>query len=199
MSETMLTALNPKNAIRPGSVGRAVAGVQLAVVDADGKHLPDGEVGELVIQSPANCICYWNDAGATDALMRGGWLHSGDLARRDSDGYFWFRGRKKEIIVRGGSNVSPQEVEEVLYQHPAVFEAGVVGAPDRVYGERVVAFVSARNGNAPSEQELREYARRSLADYKVPEKILFLAQLPKGPTGKVHRATLKAMLLEMKP
>ena len=199
MSETMLTAFNPKNAIRPGSVGRAAAGVQLAVVDADAKHLPDGEVGELVIQSPANCICYWNDPGATDALMHGGWLHSGDLAMRDSDGYFWFKGRKKEIIVRGGSNVSPQEVEEVLYQHPAVFEAGVVGAPDRVYGEQVVAFVSARNGNAPCEQDLREHARKSLADYKVPEKIFFLPQLPKGPTGKVHRATLKAMLLEMKP
>jgi long-chain acyl-CoA synthetase len=194
MSETMLTALNPKNAIRPGSVGRAVAGVQLAVVDAEGKHLPDGEVGELVIKSPANCVCYWNDPAATDALMRGGWLHSGDLVTRDADGYFWFKGRKKEIIVHGGSNVSPQEVEEVLYQHPAVFEAGVVGAPDPVYGEFVVAFISPRNGDAPSEEELHAHARRSLAEYKVPKRIFVVPELPKGTTGKVHRATLKTWL-----
>ena len=199
MSETMVTAFNPKDAIRPGSVGRAVAGVRLAVVDAGGRHLLDGEVGELVIQSSGNCVGYWNDPTATEALMRGGWLHSGDLVMRDADGYFWFKGRKKEIIVRGGSNVSPQEVEEVIYQHPDVFEVGVVGEPDPVYGERIVAFVSPRNGNAPSEQELREYARKSLADYKVPEKIFFVPQLPKGPTGKVHRATLKAMLIERKP
>jgi AMP-binding enzyme C-terminal domain len=122
-----------------------------------------------------------------------------DQPANDADGYFWFKGRKKEIIVRAGSNVSPQEVEEVIYQHPDVFEAGVVREPDPVYGERVVAFVSPRNGNTPGEQELREYARKSLADYKVPEKIFFLPQLPKGPTGKVHRATLKAMLIEKKP
>jgi long-chain acyl-CoA synthetase len=96
-------------------------------------------------------------------------------------------------------NISPQEVEEVIYQHPDVYEAGAVGAPDPLYGERVVAFVSLRNGNAPSEQELPEYARKSLADYKVPEKIFFVPQLPKGMTGKIHRATLKAMLLEKKP
>ncbi len=197
MSETMLTALNPKNAIRPGSVGIAVPGVQLAVVDGDGRHLPDGEVGELVIQSPANCIGYWNDPAATEAVMRHGWLHSGDLAMRDADGYFWFKGRKKQIIVHGGSNVSPQEVEEVLYHHPSVFEAGVVGAPDPVYGQRVIAFVSLRNGHAPSEQELRECARKSLADYKVPEQIFFISELPKSATGKVHRLTLKAMLSEM--
>ena len=199
MSETIAIAFNPKGAIRPGSVGLPAPGVQVAVVDADGRQLRDGEVGELVVQSPAACLGYWNDPAATEALLRGGWLHTGDLASRDSDGYFWFKGRKKEIIVRGGSNISPQEVEEVIYQHPEVFEVGVVGAPDPVYGERVVAFVSLRNGNAPSEQDLREYARKSLADYKVPEKIFFMPQLPKGTTGKVHRAALKAMLLEKKP
>jgi long-chain acyl-CoA synthetase len=199
MSETMVTAFNPKDGIRPGSVGRAVAGVQLALVDAEDRQLPNGEVGEIVIRSPGNCVGYWNDPAATEAVMRGGWLHSGDLAMRDADGYFWFKGRKKEIIVRAGSNVSPQEVEEVIYQHPDVFEVGVVGEPDPVYGERVVAFVSPRNGKTPGEQELREYARKSLADYKVPEEIFFLPQLPKGPTGKVHRATLKAMLIEKKP
>jgi long-chain acyl-CoA synthetase len=197
MTETFPTAFNPKGAVRPGSLGTATPGVEVAIIDADGRRLPDGETGEMAIQSPVNCLGYWNDPAATDALLRGGWLHSGDLATRDADGYFWFKGRMKQIIVHGGSNVSPQEVEEVLYQHPTVFEAGVVGAPDPLYGERVVAFVSLRNGDGPSEEELREYARKSLADYKVPERIFFLPELPKSVTGKVHRLALKAMLDEM--
>jgi long-chain acyl-CoA synthetase len=194
MTETFPVAFNPKSAIRPGSVGVALPGVRLALVDADGRHLRDGETGELVVQSPVNCLGYWNDPVATDALLDGGWLHSGDLAMRDADGYFWFKGRKKEIIIHGGSNVSPQEVEEVLYQHPAVFEAGVVGAPDATYGERVVAFVSLRNGDRLSEEDLRKYAEHSLAEYKVPKKIFFVPELPKGATGKVHRATIKTWL-----
>jgi long-chain acyl-CoA synthetase len=165
----------------------------VAIVDAHDRQLKDGKTGEIVVRSPANCGGYWNDPAATAALLRGGWLHTGDLGMRDSDGYFWFKGRKKEIIIRAGSNISPQEVEEVLYRHPGVFEAGVVGATDPIYGERVIAFVSLRNGAVP-EQELREYARASLADYKVPDRILFLPELPKGTTGKVHRPTLKAML-----
>jgi long-chain acyl-CoA synthetase len=197
MTETFPTAFNPKGAIRPGSLGIALPGVEIAIVDADGRHLPDGVTGEMAIQSPVNCLGYWNDPTATDALLRGGWLHSGDLATREPDGYLWFKGRMKQIIVHGGSNVSPQEVEEILYRHPSVFEAAVVGVPDPICGERVVAFVSLRNGNAPTEEELREYARKSLADYKVPEQIFFIRELPKGTTGKVHRLALKAMLHEM--
>jgi long-chain acyl-CoA synthetase len=196
MTETFPIAINPKRAIRPGSLGIRRPEVELAIVDGDDRKLPEGETGEIVVRSPANCIGYWNDAAATEALLRGGWLHTGDLATRDSDGYFWFKGRKKEIIIRGGSNISPQEVEEVLYHHPAVFEAGVIGAPDPTYGEAVIAFVSLRNGNAPSEAELRAYVRARLADYKVPERILFIPALPTGITGKVHRPALKGMLLK---
>ncbi len=196
MTETSPIAVNPKQAIRPGSLGIAVKDTELGIVDAAGRMLGDGETGEIVVRSPANCVGYWNDAAATEALLRGGWLHTGDLASRDRDGYFWFKGRKKAIIIRAGSNISPQEVEEVLYEHPAVFEAGVVGAPDPIYGEVPVAFVSLRNGSMPGEQELREHARRSLADYKVPERILFIPELPKGPTGKVDRSALKATLLQ---
>jgi long-chain acyl-CoA synthetase len=123
MTETLLIAFNPKRAIRPGSVGIPKAGVELRIVDVNDKELADGKTGEILVQSPANCIGYWNDPAATETLLRGGWLHTGDLGTRDSDGYFWFKGRKKEIIVHGGSNISPQEVEEVLYRHPAVFEA----------------------------------------------------------------------------
>jgi len=192
MTETYPIALNPKDGIRSGSLGVTRPGVRVAIVDTE-----DGEIGEMVVQSPANCLGYWNDPAATDALLRGGWLHTGDLATRDADGYLWFNGRKKEIIVHGGSNISPQEVEEVLFRHPAVFEAGVIGAPDPIYGERVIAFVSLRNGNTSGEQELREYARKTLADYKVPEQIFFIRELPKGAAGKVHRPALKAMLRQM--
>jgi len=197
MTETYPIALNPKDGIRSGSLGVTRPGVRVAVVDTEGRHLRDGEIGEMVVQSPANCLGYWNDPAATDALLRGGWLHTGDLVTRDADGYLWFNGRKKEIIVHGGSNISPQEVEEVLFRHPAVFEAGVIGAPDPIYGERVIAFVSLRNGNTSGEQELREYARKNLADYKVPEQIFFIRELPKGAAGKVHRPSLKAMLCEI--
>ena len=116
--------------------------------------------------------------------------------RRDADGFFWFEGRLKEIIVRGGSNISPQEVEEALYQHPAVLEAGVIGAPDPVSGEKVIAFVALRDGLAAGEEELRHFIRLRIADYKVPERILFLAVLPKGATGKVQRRTLKDLTCE---
>ena len=191
MTETWPIAINPKLAIRPGSLGIPSAGVEVGIVDAGDTNLADGETGEIVVRSRANCVGYWNDPAATEALLRGGWLYSGDLGSRDSDGYLWFKGRKKQIIIRAGSNISSQEVEEVLYHHPAVFEVAVVGAPDPVYGELVMAFVSLRKGAAPAEQELREYARRSLADYKVPERIYFLPELPKSPTGKVDRSALK--------
>ena len=195
LTEAVPLTLNPKDAIRQGSLGVAMPGVQLRIVDLNDHDVPDGETGEIVVRSPGNCIGYWNDAPATEALLRDGWLHTGDLASRDSDGYYWFKGRKKEIIIRGGSNISPQEVEEALYQHPSVMEVGVVGMPDPILGERVIAFVSLRPTDAPSEKELIEFVRQRLADYKTPERILFIEQLPKGLTGKVQRRALKEMLI----
>ena len=147
----------------------------------------------MAVRSPGNFIGYWNDPVETAAALENGWLMTGDLVRRDSDGYFWFEGRKKQIIVRGGANIAPQEVEEALYQHPAVLEAGVIGLPDPVYGERVVAFVTLRPGKFLAEQDLREFAKKRLSDHKVPERIEFLEALPKGPTGKVQRRALKEM------
>lgn len=196
MSETFPIAVNPRHAVRPGSVGAPLAGVQMRIVDGAARPVGSGETGELAVRSPANCSGYWNDPVATAQLLRGNWLHTGDLMRRDAEGYYWFRGRKKQIIVRGGSNISPQEVEEVLYGHPAVFEAGVIGAPDPTYGERVIAFVSLRNGAAPDERILRDYVRTSLADYKVPERIIFVPELPKGTTGKVERTALRVLLAD---
>jgi long-chain acyl-CoA synthetase len=197
MTETSFTISNVAGAIRPGSLGRPLDGVEAKVVDSNGKEVPDGQTGELIVKTPVNLVGYWDDVAATRAALRDGWLFTGDLVRRDSDGYFWFEGRKKQIIVRDGFNISPQEVEEAIYTHPAVLEVGVIGIPDSVEarGERVLAFVALRDGCATSEDELREHARRRLADLKVPERILFLEKLPKGISGKIQRAALKQLQL----
>jgi long-chain acyl-CoA synthetase len=197
MTETSLAICNPAGAIRPGSLGKAVDGVQARVVDLNAKEVPDGQTGELVVKTPVNLVGYWDDPAATRAALRDGWLFTGDLVRRDSDGYLWFEGRKKQIIVRDGFKISPQEVEEAIYTHPAVLEVGVIGMPDSVEarGERVLAFVALRDGCVTSEDELREHSRRRLADLKVPETILFLEKLPKGISGKIQRTTLKQLQL----
>jgi long-chain acyl-CoA synthetase len=196
MTESLPITVNPRTAIRQGSTGRASEGVEVRLVDLSGREVPIGEIGEVVVRSPANCLGYWGDPAATANLFSDGWLHTGDLARRDAEGYYWFQGRMKQIIIRAGSNISPQEVEEALYRHPAVLEAGVVGQRDPVLGERVVAFAVLRGGAAATEEELRLFARERLADYKVPERILFFDALPKGLTGKVDRRALKEMLLD---
>src|SRR5262245_37381525 len=176
-------------------MGRPLYLIDTRVVDLSGNVLSENQIGELQIQSPANCVGYWDNPEATRVTFDSGWLRTGDLVRRDSDGFYWFEGRLKQIIVRGGSNISPQEVEEPLYQHPAVLECAVVGMPDGVHGEKVIAFVALRDGCTAAEAELRDFARCRIADYKVPERVLFLPSLPKGLTGKVQRRDLRDMLL----
>ena len=194
MTESVPVMSNPPGEVRPGSLGLPADGVQVRIVDLDGLDVAAGEIGEILVRSPGNCAGYWNDPGATRAALQDGWLRTGDLASRDTDGYYWFKGRTKEIIIRAGSNISPQEVEEVLYRHPAVLEAGVVGESDPVYGEKVVAFVATRPGHAIEEESLRQFAGQLLAEYKVPEQVFFLDQLPKALTGKVQRRALKEIL-----
>jgi long-chain acyl-CoA synthetase len=145
----------------------------------------------VIVRGAGMMVGYWNDAEATSGTIRGGWLHTGDIARMDADGYYWFVGRQKEIIIRAGSNISPIEVEDVLYQHPAVREAGVVGAPDPLLGETVRAFVALKPGAAASEDDLKAFVGGRLAAYKVPDTIVFAPDLPKGLTGKVQRRALK--------
>jgi long-chain acyl-CoA synthetase len=195
VTETSFTISNPAGAIRPGSLGKPLEGVQARVVDSNGEEVPVGQTGELIVKTPVNFVGYWGDPAATRAALRDGWLFTGDLVRRDSDGYFWFEGRKKHIIVHDGFNISPQEVEEAIYTHPAVLEVGVIGIPDWIEarGERVLAFVALRDGCVTSEDEIREHARRRLADLKVPESIVFLEKLPKGISGKIQRPALKQM------
>ena len=163
----------------------------MRVVDADGNEVQLGEVGELTVKSPGTTIGYWDNPEATAESLRDGWLYSGDLVTQDAEGYYWFAGRKKELIVRGASNISPQEVEAVLYQHPAVAEAGVIGIPDETWGEVVVAYVARQEGVSATEAELIEFAKEQIAAHKVPEKVVFLPSLPKSAVGKVQRRALK--------
>jgi long-chain acyl-CoA synthetase len=195
MTELVPICINRPERIRAGSVGEPTEGMEVRIVDDTGASVERGAIGELVARTPAMMMGYWNDPEATAAAIRDGWLYTGDLAREDEDGYYWFAGRKKEIIIRGGSNVAPQEVEEVLLRHPSVFQAGVVGMPDPELGESVIAFVSLRDqSSACCESELIAYARQFLSDHKVPGKVHFLADMPLGTTGKVSRKSLKESL-----
>jgi len=193
MTEALTWCMNPPyGAKKLGSIGVPVAGYEARLVDGAGHDVADGETGEMLVRSAAVTAGYWNDPVETEKALRGGWLHTGDMGRRDADGYFWFMGRKKLLIIRGGSNIAPQEVEDVLYQHPAVRQCCVVGVPDEEYGQRVLAFVTLKvEMPAPTELELMAFARERIAVYKAPEYIVFLESLPQNATGKVDRARLQ--------
>ena len=194
LSEIVPVSMNAENAMRVGSLGRPSPGVRVRVCDVAGRDVTRGEIGEICVQAPGLFVGYWNNPEATQQSRRDGWFLTGDLAHEDADGFYWFDGRKKEIIVRGGSNISPQEVEDAIYQHPAVAEVAVVGMPDQQWGEVVAAGVALRPGQVVSELDLIEFVRGRLSLYKCPERILFMASLPKGPTGKVLRRAVKESL-----
>ena len=195
LTEAVPISFNASTSRRRGSLGVPVPQIEWRLVDGSGSEVPRGEVGQVTVRSPLVCSGYWNDAEATSAALKSGWLHTGDLARQDDDGFYWFAGRSKEIIIRGGSNVSPQEVEEALYLHPAVREVAVVGKPDERWGEVIVAFVALKDGAAATGEELIAFAAERMAKYKVPETIIFEPALPKGPTGKVARRPLRERLV----
>jgi long-chain acyl-CoA synthetase len=195
-TETGLVAINwSEAATHVGSFGRSISGVDVAVVDANGDRVSVGTEGEMLVRSESNMAGYWNDQAGSERALERGWFHTGDVVCQDGEGYLWFRGRKKEVIVRGGSNISPQEVEAVLYEHAGVREAGVIGPPDEIWGQRVIAFVARRPGDAVGPGELIEFVGRRLAAYKTPEEIIFLDDLPKNATGKVLRRALLARYL----
>lgn len=193
LSETSPVASfnHPDRERKPGSIGTPIAGVEMKVVDDDGNEVPQGEVGEIVIRGHNVMKGYWGRADATEEVMRGGWFHSGDMATVDSDGYFFIVDRKKDMIIRGGYNVYPREIEEVLYEHPAVSEVAVVGVPDDSLGEEVAAAVVLRAGAEATEEDIRAYAKERVAAYKYPREIWFQDELPKGPTGKILKREIK--------
>jgi acyl-CoA synthetase (AMP-forming)/AMP-acid ligase II len=176
---------------RPGTVGKPFGDVRIALLGRTGEPVGEGEVGEFVVQSAAMTLGYWNDPASTAAAIRNGWLWTGDLGSRDAEGFYRFEGRSKDVIIRGGSNISPGEVEDALVAHPAVAESGVVGAPDAELGQVVWAYVALRAGERANEAELVAWAGERIAAYKVPERILFMNALPKGVTGKINRKALR--------
>jgi len=176
---------------RVGSIGQTTEGARIRLLDSAGSEVAPGEVGEICIQSPVLMTGYWKDPEATAAAVREGWFHTGDLARCDAEGYYWFAGRAKQIIIRGGSNISPQEVESVLQEHPSVREAAVIGRPNAVWGEIVVAYVVLQNGQSLTEAELIKFASERIAAYKTPEHVIFRDALPKTATGKLDRRALR--------
>ncbi len=177
----------------PGSMGVALDGVEIEIRNMDGSLVDEGGIGDLWVKSPACMVGYWNNPQATAETLVDGWLKTGDRARCDSDGYYWFEGRSKLIIVRHGSNIAPQEVEEVLDHHPAVLCSCVVGLPDPTWGERVCALIELRPGYTATAEEIIDYARHNIAAYKAPEEIIFLEHMPTNSSGKLDRAKMKSI------
>jgi long-chain acyl-CoA synthetase len=175
----------PDRERKPGSIGIPIGGTEMKVVDDDGNEVPQGEPGEIVMRGPFVMKGYWNRDEATEEVMRGGWFHTGDIATVDEEGYFFIVDRKKDLIIRGGYNVYPREIEEVLYEHPAVQEVAVVGAPHQSLGEEVVAVVALKDDADTSPDELRDFAKQRVAAYKYPRHVRVVDELPKGPTGKI--------------
>lgn len=197
MTETQVYALNPVSGDKKiGSVGRPIATLQVEIQDEQGQTLPGGETGEIVVKGEVVTSGYLNNPQATAETFRDDWFLTGDLGCFDREGYLWFKGRKKQIIIRGGSNISPQEVEEAFYQYPSILEAAAIGVPDKILGERVRAYLVLKPGSRPiSETAIINFARQRLADYKVPESVKFMNELPKGITGKIDRRKLHEQAL----
>ncbi|MFB7586876.1 long-chain fatty acid--CoA ligase [Streptomyces sp. NPDC056169] len=170
---------------KPGSIGTPIDGVHVRLVDDEGKDVARGDVGEIAVQGPNVMPGYWNRPEADAAAFTDGWFRTGDLARCDEDGFYFIVDRKKDLVIRGGYNVYPREIEEVLYEHPAVAEAAVVGVPHAVHGEEIAAVVTLRPGADASADELREFVKARVAPYKYPRIVQLAPGLPKGPTGKI--------------
>jgi long-chain acyl-CoA synthetase len=191
MTEIGIPNVTPPAAPRPGSVGPLAPGYRASVRDADGAEVPDGAPGQLWISFPGNMVGYWDDPSATAATVVDGWLDTGDVMSADADGWLWFHGRQKQIIIHDGSNICPQEVEAALLEHDAVASAGVVGVQSPLHGENVRAYVTlAAPEPRPRMQDLIRFARERVG-YKAPEEIIVLDRMPLNATGKTDRVTLK--------
>jgi acyl-CoA synthetase (AMP-forming)/AMP-acid ligase II len=172
--------------------GFARTGVEVRIFDPDDNELPPGETGEIVTRSDCVMAGYWQNPGATEKALRGGWLHTGDLGSMDAEGFVTLKDRSKDMIISGGSNIYPREIEEVLLRHPAVAECSIVGRPHAEWGEEVVAFVVTRRDVAP--QELDALCLDNIARFKRPREYRFVASLPKNNYGKVLKTELRALL-----
>jgi len=185
----------PDQRRRPGSCGVPI-GNEMRVVDEEDHEVPDGELGEIVLRGENILKGYYKNDTANETAFRNGWFHTGDIGYRDADGFFYIVDRKSDMIIRGGENIYPREIDEVLYQHPDVAAAAAVGVKDELYGEEVAAVVVLQPGANTTAQEVIDYCKARLADFKCPKTVHFVEDIPKGPTGKLLKRELARMLSE---
>lgn len=186
----------PDTRRRPGSCGLAI-GNEMRVVDEEGREVGEGELGEIVLRGENVLKGYYKNPEANKTAFRNDWFHTGDIGYRDADGFFYIVDRKSDMIIRGGENIYPREIDEVLYQHPAVAAAATIGVPDELYGEEVAAFIVLKDGMKTSEEELIFYCKERLADFKCPKTVRIVADIPKGPTGKLLKRQLARQFTDL--
>ncbi len=189
-----IIATSPVGAARRGSVGRPAPGVEVRIECADGSAAGPGQDGEICVRGPVVMSGYWHAERETEQALRGGWLHTGDVGRLDADGYLYIVDRIKDVIIRGGYNVYPRDIEDVLLEHPDVLAAAVVGRPDETHGEEVVAFVQLREGAAAGPADLVEFGRIRLSAVKYPREVRIIDQIPLTSVMKTDRKRLRASL-----
>jgi long-chain acyl-CoA synthetase len=191
---TCYSSFNPpdQKKRKVGSIGVAV-GNEMCILDDENRPVPDGEMGEICIRGDNVMPGYYKMDEATAQAFEGGWFHSGDLGFRDGDGFYYIRDRKKDMIIRGGENIYPREIDEVLYKHPKIRDAATIGIPHPTYGEDVKSFVVVKEGEKLSADDVIRWCREHLADYKCPKAVAFVDEIPKGPSGKLLRRALRAL------
>jgi len=183
----------PDTRRRQGSCGLPI-GNEMRVVDENDKDVEDGTLGEIVLRGENILKGYYKNPTATAEAFRNGWFHTGDIGYRDRDGFYFIVDRKSDMIIRGGENIYPREIDEVLYQHPAIASAAAVGMPDDLYGEEVTAFVVLKESTSATVEEIITFCQERLADYKCPKTIRIVKEIPKGPTGKLLKRELAKMI-----
>ncbi len=183
---------------KPGSIGQPIPGVEVKIVDESDKEVPVGEMGELIVRGPNVSPGYYKLPEETAKSFKDGWLYTGDMAKMDEDGYLYIVERKKDLIIRGGFNIVPRDLEEVLHQHPAVLEAAAIGVPDPIMGEEIKAYIVIREGEKVTEDDIIKHCQEHLAKYKTPKFVEFMDALPRNPIGKIMRKRLREIHAESK-
>jgi fatty-acyl-CoA synthase len=188
----LVTLAGPHDHVsRPGTIGKRMRGNEIRLLDDNGREVPGGQVGELYARNPTLISGYHGNDDATKSSQRDGFFSVGDVGRIDDEGYYYLESRKHDMVISGGVNIYPREIEDHLSTHPAILEAAVIGVPDPEWGETLRAFIVLRNGEQLTETEVVTYCREGLADYKRPRKVTFLVELPRNPTGKVLKRELR--------